>query len=50
MMEGIMWMDDYGGNTTKYGKIKIWMDRWLKMQDGKYKLLHKNYQLAIQKL
>ena len=47
---GIMWMDDYGGNTTHDGKIKIWMDKWLKSRDGEYKILHKRYQLAIQKL
>ena len=47
--QGIMWMDDYGGNTTNHGKVKIWMDNWLKKHDGEYKILHKKYQLAIQK-
>jgi len=45
---GIMWMDDYGGGHA--GEIKICMDNWLVNYKGKYKLIHKGYQLAIQKL
>lgn len=47
---GIMWMDDYGGNTTEDGKIKIYMDNFLEKYKGQYNIIHKNYQLAIRKL
>jgi len=45
---GIMWMDDYGGGNK--GRIKIYMDNWLDTYKGKYRLIHKGYQIAIQKL
>jgi predicted O-methyltransferase YrrM len=44
---GIMWMDDYGGGDGI--QIKNTMDTFLKKYDGQYKLIHKGYQLAIQK-
>ena len=45
---GIMWMDDYRGG--KDDAIKNTMDAFLVKYQGKYKLLHKGYQLAIRKL
>lgn len=47
---GIMWMDDYGGNTSKDGKIAQYMDIFLEKYKGKYQIIYKNYQLAIRKL
>jgi predicted O-methyltransferase YrrM len=44
---GIMWMDDYGGGDGIQNKHT--MDEFLKKYDGQYKLIHKGYQLAIQK-
>lgn len=44
---GIMWMDDYGGGDDN--KIKNAMDSFLEKYNGQYKLIHKGYQLAIQK-
>ena len=46
---GIMWMDDYGGNTS-VDKCKIHMDKFLEKYKGQYKIIHKNYQLAIVKI
>ena len=46
--EGIMWMDDYRGGDGI--KIKNTMDLFLENHKGEYKLLHKQYQLAIKKL
>lgn len=46
--DGIMWMDDYEGGN--FGIIKNTMDNFLEKYEGKYKLIHKGYQLAIQKL
>ena len=45
---GIMWMDDYQGGDGI--QIKNVMDTFLKKYDGHYKLIHKDYQLAILKL
>ena len=46
---GIMWMDDYeGGKVPKLCKIP--MNKFLEKYKGQYKILHKNYQLAIKKL
>jgi len=45
---GIMWMDDYGGNTS-VDKCKIHMDKFLKKHEGEYKIIHKKYQLALVK-
>lgn len=47
--DGIMWMDDYMGNTTNDGKCCIHIDRALEQYSDQYKILHKNYQLAIKK-
>lgn len=47
---GIIWMDDYGGNTTNNGKIKIHIDNYLKNYENSYIIIHKNYQLAIKKI
>lgn len=44
---GIMWMDDYGGGDGV--KIKNTMNQFLEKYNGKYKLIHKGYQLAIKK-
>tara|TARA_B100001093_G_scaffold516086_1_gene594018 strand:- start:5842 stop:6432 length:591 start_codon:yes stop_codon:yes gene_type:complete len=46
---GIIWFDDYGGNTTNEGKIRYWFDKFLKFQKNNYnfEIIHKNYQLAI---
>ena len=46
---GIMWMDDYMGNTTNDGKCCIHIDRALEQFSGLYDVIHKNYQLAIKK-
>ncbi len=46
---GIMWMDDYGGNTS-IDKCKTHMDKFLDKYKEKYNILHKGYQLAILKL
>jgi predicted O-methyltransferase YrrM len=44
---GIMWMDDYcGGDGVQ---IKSVMDGFLERHKGQYRLIHKGYQLAIQK-
>ena len=45
---GIMWMDDYKGGDGI--KIKNIMDNFLKKYEGKYKLIHSGYQLAIKKI
>jgi len=45
---GIMWMDDYLGGHDYL--IKNIMDKFLEKYDGKYKIIHKDYQLAIQKI
>jgi predicted O-methyltransferase YrrM len=45
---GIMWMDDYRGGSD--GSIKQAMDKILNLLEGKYTLLHSNYQLVIKKL
>lgn len=45
---GIMWMDDYLGGRD--GQIKNVMDKFLEKYHGHYKLIHKGYQLAIQKI
>ena len=44
---GIMWMDDYGGGDGI--QIKNTMVNFLKKYNGQYKLIHKGYQLAIEK-
>ena len=44
---GVMWMDDYEGNS---GKIKHIMDRFLEKYKEKIKIIHKGYQIAIKKL
>jgi len=41
---GIMWMDDYDGGQTKET-----FDNFLIEYDGCYNIIHKGYQLAIQK-
>jgi len=46
---GIMWMDDYGGNF-KTNNIYNTMNIFLEKYKNKYELLHSNYQLAIKKL
>jgi len=46
--KGVLWMDDYGGGPE--GKLcKVPMDKFLREKSGQYKILHKNYQLAIEK-
>jgi len=47
---GIIWMDDYGGNTSNDGKIKIHIDKFLKPHIDKFDIIHKNYQLSIKKI
>lgn len=44
----IIWFDDYGGNTTNEGKIKIHIDKYLNNYNNKFKILYKDYQLGIQ--
>lgn len=44
---GIMWMDDYAGDTG--GDVAITMHEFLQKHDGQFKLIHRGYQLAIQK-
>ena len=44
---GIMWMDDYKGN---FGKIEKVMNKFLEKYKGKYKIIHKKYQLVITKI
>jgi predicted O-methyltransferase YrrM len=44
--EGIMLFDDYGGGDT----VKPAVDAFLYCLQGKYKLLERGYQLAMQKL
>jgi predicted O-methyltransferase YrrM len=46
--DGIMWMDDYGGGDGV--SIKNAIDSILLTLNGKYKLIHKGYQIAIQKI
>lgn len=43
---GIMWMDDYGGNN---GKCRIPMDSFVKKYKNSCKVIHKGYQLALRK-
>jgi predicted O-methyltransferase YrrM len=45
---GVMWMDDYGGGDGV--SIRNAMDNILESLNGQFKLIHKGYQLAIQKL
>jgi predicted O-methyltransferase YrrM len=45
---GIMWMDDYGGGDGV--QIRNTMNEFLQDYEGQYKLIHKSYQLAIQKI
>lgn len=45
---GIMWMDDYMGENDN--SIKNTMDLFLEKYKDQYKLIHKGYQFAIQKL
>jgi predicted O-methyltransferase YrrM len=45
---GIMWMDDYKGGDGI--KIKNTMNNFLEKYKGQYKIIHKGYQLAIQKI
>ena len=47
---GILWMDDYGGNTKFSGKIKPVMDRFLEKYKNNIKIINKGYQLAIIKI
>jgi len=44
---GIMWMDDYNGGDGI--KIKNTMNNFLNHHEGKYKIIHIGYQLAIRK-
>ena len=45
---GIMWMDDYeGGNAPNFCKIP--MHDFLRAYEGRCKVIHKGYQLAIRK-
>tara|TARA_B100000575_G_scaffold290714_1_gene294943 strand:- start:3725 stop:4318 length:594 start_codon:yes stop_codon:yes gene_type:complete len=44
----IIWFDDYGGNTTGKGPIKNYIDKYLEIYSGKFKILYKDYQLGIQ--
>jgi len=45
---GIMWMDDYGGGDGI--QIKNTMHAFLNKYTGQYRLIHRGYQLAIQKI
>lgn len=47
---GIIWMDDYQGNTTGRGKCSIYMDQVLNLFKGKYTVIHRGYQLAVKLL
>ena len=48
-INGIMWMDDYGGgNYPNYCKIP--MDKFLNEYNGKYLIIHKGYQLGLKKI
>jgi predicted O-methyltransferase YrrM len=47
-INGIMWMDDYGGGDGI--QIKNTMNQFLEKYEGQYELIHKGYQLAIKKL
>lgn len=47
---GIIWMDDYGGNTSADGKIQIHIDNYLKNHENSYSIIHKKYQLGIKKI
>jgi hypothetical protein len=47
-LNGIMWMDDYGGGDGI--KIKSTMDLFLTKYKGLYEVIHKGYQLAIKKI
>jgi len=46
---GIMWMDDYGGGNPGQ-KIRETMDGFYNQNSNRYKIIHKGYQLALQKL
>jgi predicted O-methyltransferase YrrM len=47
-INGIMWMDDYGGGDGI--QIKNAMNQFLEKYHGQYTLIHMGYQLAIKKL
>jgi predicted O-methyltransferase YrrM len=47
-INGIMWMDDYGGGDGI--QIKNAMNQFLEKYHGQYNLIHMGYQLAIKKL
>ena len=48
---GIMWMDDYlGGNTNQHPTIKETMDQFLEKHAKECIVIHRGYQLAIQKI
>ena len=43
---GIIWLDDYGGNTST-GKCKDVIDTVLNNYKNKYEIIHKSYQLGF---
>ena len=47
-INGIMWMDDYGGGDGI--QIKNAMNQFLEKYHGQYTIIHMGYQLAIKKL
>jgi predicted O-methyltransferase YrrM len=48
---GIMWMDDYlGGNQRIYPTIQQTMHQFLDKHPNEYVIIHRGYQLAIQKI
>jgi len=48
---GIMWMDDYlGGNRKVYPTIQNTMDQFLANHSDECVVIHRGYQLAIQKI
>ena len=44
-----MWLDDYKSNHKKV-KIDDFIDNVLKKYKNDYKIIHKNYQLGLQKI
>ena len=44
--DGIIWLDDYGGNTST-GKCKDIIDTVLNNYKNKYEIIHKSYQLGF---
>lgn len=43
---GIIWIDDYMGNTSN-GKMKIYIDKILEKYKNKFIVIHKGYQIAL---